>query len=201
MVAERPLSVGRPAAIFVSAIILAAVCNLGGAVYIQGKAWFAQILLERAWSATLNGSGPTPPWPWADTWPVARLSVPELDVDQIVLAGANGRTLAFGPGHVSGTAAPGSLGASLIGGHRDSHFQFLSSLSAGTIVRIQNRRGAWRNFRVSRLEIRKSDSVLLSRQAAIPQLVLSTCYPFDGISAGGDTRYLVYADALDESDI
>ena len=28
------------------------------------------------------------PWPWADTWPVARLVVPSLGIDQIVLEGA-----------------------------------------------------------------------------------------------------------------
>ena len=39
-------------------------------------------------------------WPWADTWLIARLVVPSLAIDQIVLEGTYGRTLDFGPGHV-----------------------------------------------------------------------------------------------------
>ena len=62
--------------------------QLGGAAVIHGKAWLAQRLLERAWAVTLAGGGPVKPWPWADTWPVARLKVPALDVDLFVLAGA-----------------------------------------------------------------------------------------------------------------
>ncbi len=58
--------------------------------------------------ADARGVGPRPgetgapvkPWPWADTHPVARLIAPAQDADVLVLAGASGRTLAFGPGHL-----------------------------------------------------------------------------------------------------
>ena len=40
------------------------------------------------------------PWPWADTWPVAKLRFPTHKRDITVLAGAQGATLAFGPGHL-----------------------------------------------------------------------------------------------------
>ena len=83
----------------------------GHGAFIYGKAWLAQLLLEDAWRRTeVGASGPVRPWPWADTWPVARLEVPRLGIDEIVLAGGSGRTLAFAPGHVDGTAAPGSRG-------------------------------------------------------------------------------------------
>ena len=197
-----PFRAVRAAAVFVSAIfVTVAVWNLGGAAYIQAKALLAQILLQRAWSATLNGGGPTPPWPWADTWPVARLSVPDLGVDLIVLAGASGRTLAFGPGHVLGTTEPGSKGVSLIGGHRDSHFQFLRLLAAGMIVRVQDARGTWRDFRVSRVQIHDRESILLPTLTTDRQLILSTCYPFDAVDAGGHRRYLVHANDTEESEI
>jgi hypothetical protein len=61
---------------------------------------------------TLSGGETVKPWPWADTWPIARLSAPRHGVDLFVLAGATGRTLAFGPGHVDGTARPGRPGCS-----------------------------------------------------------------------------------------
>ena len=67
------------------------------AAAIPVKAVVAQFLLARAWATRRPGADRPRPWPWADTWPVGRLAVPRLEVDQIVLAGATGRTLAFGP--------------------------------------------------------------------------------------------------------
>ena len=75
------------------------------------KAELAQyLLLEKAWTRTLQGENQVKPWPWADTWPVARLQLPKYGIDLIVLSGASGRTLAFGPGHVSTSAQPGTKG-------------------------------------------------------------------------------------------
>ena len=73
--------------------------ELGHGAWIHAKAWLAQLLLQRAWERTLRGEAAAKPWPWADTWPVARLRVPAHGVDLIVLSGVSGRTLAFGPGH------------------------------------------------------------------------------------------------------
>jgi len=81
--------------------------QLGQGSYIQAKAWLAQVLIKQAWARTLEGEAQAKPWPWADTWPVARITVPGRDIERFVLAGANGRTIAFGPGHVFGTPLPG----------------------------------------------------------------------------------------------
>jgi len=40
------------------------------------------------------------------------LQIPALSVDQFVLHGANGASLPFGPGHLSGTALPGKMARS-----------------------------------------------------------------------------------------
>jgi sortase A len=73
---------------FAAAAILAL---LGGVLVAQGawihvKALLAQILLERAFAASLAGGHTVKPWPWADTWPVARIEVPRLHRSAIVLA-------------------------------------------------------------------------------------------------------------------
>jgi hypothetical protein len=39
----------------------------------------------------MDNAGEDAAWPWADTWPIARLVVLGLGVDQIVLEGADGR--------------------------------------------------------------------------------------------------------------
>lgn len=57
----------------------------GSGAWIYVKAQLAQVLLQRAWAGTLAGQRDVKPWPWADTWPVARLVVPSLGIDQIVL--------------------------------------------------------------------------------------------------------------------
>ena len=76
-------------------------------LYIHAKAILAQHLLEHAWQRMRGGAAQAKPWPWADTWPVARLGAAGLDGWVYVLADASGRSLAFGPGHVAETASPG----------------------------------------------------------------------------------------------
>ena len=99
----------RRTLIVVAVTLLAALgaWELGHGAWIHAKAQLAQYLLQRAWTRTLRGEPASKPWPWADTWPVARLRVPAHGVDLIVLTGVSGLTLAFGPGHAPNSAAPG----------------------------------------------------------------------------------------------
>ncbi len=106
----------------VAALLALGFWQLGQGAYIPAKAWLAQELMQRAWLRVSAGEDRAAPWPWADTWPVARLSAKSHDVDLIVLAGGSGRTLAFGPGHLGASALPGEVGNMIIAGHRDTHF-------------------------------------------------------------------------------
>ena len=169
----------------------------GAASAIHAKAWLAQVLLERAWADTLAGAARARPWPWADTWPVARLQAPDLGVEQIVLAGASGRTLAFGPGHLDGTARPGGAGHSVLSGHRDTHFRFLQRLAAGSALRVQRPDGAWRVYRVTATEVIDARRARLAVGDGAPALTLVTCYPFDAVRPGGPLRYVVFAEPAD----
>jgi len=67
-----------------------------------------------------------------DGAPVARLVVPSVNLDEIVLEGAD--ELNAGPGHVSGTAFPGEAGNSVISGERDRHFNHLDAVNPGDTV-------------------------------------------------------------------
>jgi sortase A len=175
-------------------LVGAGLWQLGTAGTIHAKAWFAQVLLTRAWAATLAGAAAVRPWPWADTHPVARLQVPALGVDQIVLADASGRTLAFGPGLLGGTAAPGTAGHTVLSGHRDTHFRFLENLVPGTALHLQRPDGAWRVYRVTGGEVIDARHARLARDDGVPILTLVTCYPFDALAPGGPLRYLVFAE-------
>lgn len=167
--------------------------QLGQGSYIPAKAWLAQELMQRAWSRTGDGETRAAPWPWADTWPVARLTAKSGDVDLIVLAGGSGRTLAFGPGHVSASALPGEVGNAVIAGHRDTHFQFLKDVEIGEQLVLESGEGRKHQYEVIAIDIvdSRQGRLLLDTQTAMLSLV--TCYPFESRDVSGSLRYVVTA--------
>jgi len=170
--------------------------QLGQGAYIPAKAWLAQELMQRAWVRTGTGEVRATPWPWADTWPVARITARSGEVDLIVLAGASGRTLAFGPGHMSVSAMPGEAGNAVIAGHRDTHFQFLKDVQLGELLKVESSKGMRHLYEVVGVDIvdSRKGSLLLDTEAAMLSLV--TCYPFDARESGGPLRYVVTARML-----
>jgi sortase A len=171
--------------------------HAGQAGYIQAKAELAQLLMQRAWNKTLAGEKAVKPWPWADTWPVARLTVMARDVDLFILAGADGRALAFGPGHVYGTAEPGTTGNSVVGGHRDTHLRFLKDLRIGDSLRVQRADGHLFGYRVSDTRVVDKNDLSPLDPSGPTRMTLVTCWPFDALRAGGPQRYVVTATAQD----
>src|SRR5690348_1338446 len=102
----------KPLRIFVALILFAGFSLTARAMYLHAKAELASMLIHRAWSKTEADGKPHPPWPWADTYPVARLRIPRLDYDEVVLEGATPRTLAFGPARLfsgAGLGEPGNV--------------------------------------------------------------------------------------------
>lgn len=181
----------------VLAVLLLAIggWQFGAAAWIHAKALLAKGLIDQAWAETRGGGARVKPWRWADTWPVARLAVPRLGIDQIILAGASGRTLAFGPGHMDGTAGPGEAGVSVISGHRDTHFRFLQNLRPGDSLVLTDARGRPHRYRISDTQVVDSETAGIRVGGDTPWLALVTCYPFDAIRPGGPLRYLVLAAA------
>ena len=177
------------------ALLLAAASaiHLGQGAYIYAKAQLAQLLIERAWQRALAGEAAPRPWPWADTWPVARLEAPAHGVSLFVLSGSSGRTLAFGPGHQAGTPVPGARGNSVIGGHRDTHLGFLENMIRGDSIRIQRADGVTVEYRVTQLDVLDRRETWVTRNDGGTRLTLITCWPFDALRAGGDERYVVIA--------
>ncbi|HMM65998.1 MAG TPA: class GN sortase [Dokdonella sp.] len=174
------------------ATALLACLPLGHAGYMGAKAGLAQVLLLRAWNRSLESGVAQKPWPWADTAPVARLRVARLAVDEIVLRGDSGRTLAFGPGWAESSAVPGGRGLSVVSAHRDTHFAFLRDLAAGDAIRIDSAAGS-RTYTVRSLRVADSRNERIETSSAADGLLLVTCYPFDAIDAGGPLRFVVAA--------
>jgi sortase A len=180
-------------------VIAWGVSQMAHAAYIHSKASLAQALIHRAWSKTAKKGRGEKPWPWADTTPVARLGAPMHRVELIVLEGASGRTLAFGPGHVAGTAKPGDHGNIVIGGHRDTHFAFLRDLAKGDALLLEDATGDLATYVVTQTDVvdRTRSEVLADH--GDDRLTLVTCWPFDAIVPGGPLRYVVTAIRARES--
>ena len=172
-------------------LLLVGIQQLGGAAIITAKARLAPVLIEVAWMETLHLKGvAVKPWPWADTWPVGRLQVAALDVDLFILEGDSGNSLAFGPGRALPSAALGSGGTAVVGGHRDTHFAFLRQLRKGHRLQLQLPSGETRDYQVDELRIVDASRESLSVDEASNALLLVTCYPFDALQPGGPLRYV-----------
>lgn len=183
----------RAGLMLMSALLCLGFWQFGHGTYIPAKAWVAQELMQRAWTKAGAGGERPRPWPWADTWPVARLLAKGGDIELIVLSGGTGRTLAFGPGHLSISALPGQDGNSIIAGHRDTHFQFLQHLRHGESLQLEMPDGRNHLYQVVSIDVVDSRRGSLILDTDTPTLSLVTCYPFGATVANGPMRYIVSA--------
>lgn len=170
-------------------------------IYIFAKAEVAQYLIAKAWQNNLQAHEQSPPWPWADTYPVAELIIRESH--WYILAGASGRNLAFAPTHVSATPLPGQYGNSVIVGHRDTQFNQLKELQQGDIIEVKttNSRDTFKvtSMRIahqSQVEYLYNNEHYTEIEDAHSTLTLITCYPFDSLVPNPTHRYIVKAAAI-----
>lgn len=185
------------------AVLAACAAVFGAACCIQAswihvKAFAAQALIHAAWERNRSGATAARPWPWADTSPVAKLSILRdgaVASSLVVLEGANGRNLAFGPVHDGASALPGETGNSVIAAHRDTHFRLLQTLRLGDELRIERTDGRVVHYRVTDTRVVDSRKVRIALGGDHPRLTLVTCYPFDSIRPGGPLRFVVTADS------
>ncbi|QBM18845.1 hypothetical protein MARI_29880 [Marinobacter sp. JH2] len=178
---------------FLALLMSASLILLMFGLWIPFKALVAQELLEKAWSDSQAQQTRLRPWPWADTWPVAKLELPELGVSMIVLEGGHGESLAFGPGRVFG----GERGPLILAGHRDTHFRHLQNVQPGNQIRVQDQSQRWRQYEVTDVTIVDSRTEAIdTHQLPEDSVLLITCYPFDTLDARGPLRYVVKAQSV-----
>lgn len=184
----------RPAvAAVAAALALAGASQLAAAGWIHAKGFIAQRLIARAWAQARGGEPVRRPWRWADMRPVARLTVPARHVELYVMDDASRRSLAYGPGLVSGTAAPGTRGNTVLVAHRDTHFAFLRKLAPDDEIDVQAAGGALVRYRVREAGVVDRDDTAVMEETGSAQLTLITCFPFDALRPGTRYRYVVVA--------
>jgi len=172
-----------------------ALCLLGLALMAKGamvplKAAVAQALLERAFDRSLAEHRPVKPWPWADTAPVARISIDRLGVREVVLSGGTGQAMAFGPTVMPRTTA----GVTIMAAHRDTHFRFIRDMRVGDVIRVETVHGTIQRYHVTGFQTVRWDRFAYDRNPLLPRLALTTCWPIEAVRHG-PWRRIVWAEA------
>lgn len=177
-------------------LLVLAVYFLGSAFYIPAKAMLAQHMLHSAWQKSQTNGQISKPWPWADTYPVARLRVPSHRVDQIVLNGDTGNSLAFAPGLHPDSELGRNNGMVVISAHRDTHFQFLEHIQLGDIIELDTIDTGTMQYRVEDVQIVNIHHTRIAAPDMNRWLSLVTCYPFNTVNANTSLRYVVIAEEV-----
>lgn len=107
--------------------------------------------------------------------PVARLRIPRIRLDEIVLEGVGDDELNAGPGHLPGSAFPGMNGNAVISAHRDRHFHRLDELQLGDTIRTETDQSSREWVIISRRIVGRDAPALF--KANEPLLTLTTCWP------------------------
>ena len=128
----------------------------------------------------------------ADGEAVARLRIPRIGLDAVVLEGISEKTLAVAPGHYPGMALPGEGGHVVLSAHRDSFFRELGRLEEGDAIELARTDAQAVPYRVSRSYIvhKSNRTVIVPRDEEV--LTLITCYPFAYVGAA-PYRFIVEA--------
>jgi sortase A len=165
-------------------VVGAFLLSFAGARYAHGA--LRQDAARRAWEAAQAQSAfvfansridaETFGRPWGIGSPIARIVIPVLGLDEIVMEGVGSEELNAGPGHLPGSALPGEPGNAVISAHRDRHFSSLGSLQVGDEITTETaaaRRLKW--IVISRRVVPSGKPALFSTPD--PTLTLTTCWP------------------------
>lgn len=172
-------------------ILIIGIGLIANPLYMLAKAHFAQLLLANAWQRSQLEGGHHKPWPWADTHPMAKLTINKDSF--IVLSGMTGRTMAFGPGWLQASAAPNKPGNTILSAHNDTHFAPLESLRVGDLLTLEGRDKVEVAYRVTEIHIVPATSDNWFESNDRRQLTLITCYPFEATPGPKTQRLLVTA--------
>jgi len=122
-----------------------------------------------------------PPIDLPDIDAVARIVIPKIDANYIVVQGVSLDDLRKGPGHYPSTPFPGQAGNAAIAGHRTTYgapFGRLDDLEDGDIIKIRTFEGQFQYVVYAKFPVDPNDvSVLDPDPTKKATLTLTTCHP------------------------
>jgi len=110
---------------------------------------------------------------------VAKIEIPRIGVDWIVVEGVEVADLRKGPGHYPGTALPGVRGNVAIAGHRTTYgapFQDINELDPGDEIILTSVTGRY-VYRVTGTQIVSPSETSVLAPSEEPILTLTSCHP------------------------
>jgi sortase A len=122
---------------------------------------------------------------------VGKLLIPRLGTELYVIEGDGARELRRAPGHLPGTAMPGTKGNCVIAGHRDTHFRVLKDIRKGDDIVLETRSGEYL-YRVANTAVVSPKNLGPLQPTKDSQLNLVTCYPFYYVGSA-PRRFIVQA--------
>ena len=145
-------------------------------------------------ATTTTTTAPTPVPAFEPGDAIARLEIPSIDVDTVVVAGVDTDDLKTGPGHYEGTPMPGQLGNSAIAGHRTTYgqpFYRLDEVQVGDEIVLTTVQGRF-VYRATGSEVVEPEAshVVATTDPTVATLTLTTCTPRYTASQ----RLVVYGD-------
>jgi len=173
---------------------------LGYSAFVLGKAHLYQRNAARQFEKKAAVAAPpvrplhSNPQPVADGMPLARLEIPRLKVDDVVIEGDTDQDLRLGIGHIPGTALPGNGGNVGIAGHRDTFFRPLRNIRAGDLITLTMPEVTYR-YQVESTEVVTPDRSDVLNPGPQPHLTLVTCFPFYYVGSA-PKRFIVRAREL-----
>lgn len=106
---------------------------------------------------------------------VARLVIPRLRIDEIVVEGVDDYSLNAGPGHLPGSAFPGEPGNAVLSAHRDRHFARLGDIRVGDTILTESGTARTTWVVISKRVVDADAPALFHTPDAT--LTLTTCWP------------------------
>lgn len=126
------------------------------------------------------GSSPSPPPPTpTEGEPVARLRIPKIGLDKVVVEGVSVKDLKRGPGHYPGSPLPGQAGNASVAGHRTTYgapFHRIDELVSGDEIAVTSLQGVSRYMVIQQLVVRP-DQVEVLGNYGDNRLTLTACHP------------------------
>ena len=110
---------------------------------------------------------------------IGLIEIEALDLKYPIVEGADSKQLAYGIGHISDTAAVGSMGNCVLVGHRGSrygtYFKYLNRLSEGDTVKVMDKAGNVYLYEVVSWEVVGPYDNSVKAQGEETELTLLTC--------------------------
>jgi sortase A len=125
--------------------------------------------------------------------PLAKIVVPSIGWNGIVLEGTDSRILSGGPGHLTGTAYPGENDNMVISNH-NSYSLAWGKAHAGDIIQLQTNYGTY-SYKVVDFRVIDATDTSVTASTHRPTLRFITCWPLYA-GAFASQRYVVFADLV-----